>query len=215
MRKHFFPVAMFVALVSAAPAAHADLLVDLLADGTLAICSACGTAGTMLGYSFTVNSPITVDGLGVWDFGSAPLGSDTEAGLFDSSGDLLASVEITDSSTPVPSADTSGQWLFGSIAPITLEPGNYELGALDFNSGPVLELDPPLSIQPQITVLEGEIGTIGGGFQAPLTAFPELVFGPTLETVPEPGLLGLLLGAAAALVLGRSFRARRSKPIFQ
>ena len=212
MRKHLYPLAAFVALISAAPLAHGDLVLDLATGGLPAVCSGCGTDGTVFGWSFIVNSPITVDGIGVWDEGSLPLTTDAETGLFDDTG-ALAGAEITNSSTPVPSASTSGQWLFESITPLTLAPGNYELGTLFFDSGPVAEVGAPFLPISQITVVEGVLGSPGGGFQAPLTAFGEPVFGPTLETVPEPGLMWLLGLGSAALLLCRASMARRLKSI--
>lgn len=215
MRKHFYPFAAFVALVWAAQLAHGDLVVDLATGGLPAACSGCGTDGTVFGWSFIVNSPITVDGIGVWDEASLPLTTDAETGLFDDTGTLLASADITNSSTPVPSASTDGQWLFESIAPLTLAPGNYELGTLFFDAGPVAEVGAPFFPIPQITLVEGVVGSPDGGFQAPLTAFGEPVFGPTLETVPEPGLMWLLGLGSAALLLSRASMARRSKSILQ
>ena len=115
----------------------------------------------------------------------------------------------------MPSASTDGQWLFESIAPLTLAPGNYELGTLFFDDGPIAELDAPFFPIPQITVVEGVVGPLGGGFETPLSVSGELVFGPTLETVPEPGLMWLLGLGSAALLLSRAPMARRSKSILQ
>ena len=213
MRNHFY-LATFVALVSAAPLARATLVLDLATGGSSETCS-CGADGTTVGWSFIVNSAITVDGIGVWDADSAPLAVDTEAGLFDDLGNVLASAEITNTSTPVASASTDGQWLFEGIAPLTLAPGDYELGTLLFPPGPPVQIDAPFLPVPQITVVEGVLGPVDGGFQAPLTAFGGPVFGPTLETVPEPGLAGLLGLASAALLLSRAWIARRLKSILQ
>ncbi len=215
MRKHLYPLAAFIALLCSAPLAHGDLVLDLATGGLPALCSDCGTDGTVFGWSFIVNSPITVDGIGVWDEASLPLTADAETGLFDDTGTLLASADITNSSTPVPSASTDGQWLFDSIAPLTLAPGNYELGTLFFDGGPVAEIGASFFPIPQITAVEGVTGSSDGGFQAPLTPFGELVIGPTLETVPEPGLMWLLGLVSAALLLSRASMARRSKSILQ
>jgi hypothetical protein len=216
MQKEVFPLAALFALIGAAPLAHAGLVLDVATGGSPATCSGCGADGTVFGWSFFVNSPITVDGIGIWDSDSAPLPVDTEAGLFDNLGNLLASVEITNASTPVPSVGADGQWLFETIAPLTLTPGIYELGSVTFDSGPAVLLGAPFFSIPQITLIDGVLGPADGGLQAPLEEFPDgPVFGPTLETVPEPGMLGLLISASAALALGRALKMRRSKPILQ
>jgi hypothetical protein len=203
--------------LGAAPKAKADLALDLNTGGGASPCGSCGADGTTFGWSFSVNDPITVDAIGLWDAGSAPLGTSLQAGIFDSMGNLLASVTISDSSTPVASASTDGQWLFENISPITLTLGDYEIGSLFFDTAPLAQIGAPFVNIPAISVLGGVQGPADGGFQAPESLFSNLVFGPTFETVPatvpEPNF-GILLAmglAAIGLIRTRAkFQAQRS-----
>jgi Domain of unknown function (DUF4082)/PEP-CTERM motif len=76
-----------------------------------------------LGYSFTDVLATSVIGLGAWDSG---IGGTVEIGLWNSSGDLLATTTVDGSETPVGSAP----WVFSSISPVALTPGSvYYVGA--------------------------------------------------------------------------------------
>jgi hypothetical protein len=181
------------------PAAQAGLVLDVT-DGTPAPCSGCG-AGTTLGWLFTVSTPITIDGIGVWDALSDGLGVTTAAGLYTSTGSLLQSVTVTDSSTPVASAHNGGRWLFEYFTPITLAAGDYAVGSLFFDGIPLANIDGGFATIPEITLTGGSVSSVEG-LSAPLLPFYISVFGPTLSMpeVPEPGgwaLVGLGLAALA------------------
>src|ERR1700678_1396565 len=94
MRNDTFPLLTLVTigLFGTTPLVHADdLALDLASTQPSLGCFGCGSTGTTLGWSFIVNSEITVDGIGVWDDTSISFGTPTMAGVFDDSGDLLAS----------------------------------------------------------------------------------------------------------------------------
>jgi PEP-CTERM motif len=178
-----------------APHANAALVLDLTAPGTPEPCGpSCGASGTTYGWAFDVTTPITVDGIGVWDSNSGgPFSS--EAGLFTSSGTLLESALISSAtSTPVASANTDGQWLFETFAPITLPIGLYLIGNVSGESSPLAEIGATFVTIPQITFVVGVIGPTDGGFSAPTGSFSPTVFGPTLETtIPEPSTWAMML----------------------
>jgi PEP-CTERM motif len=199
-------------LVGFAPQSHAGLVLDLAGGGTPAPCYSCGASGTTVGWSFTVNSPIRVDGIGVWDYFSSSFPASTEAGLWTSAGALLESESITTASTPVPSADRDGQWLFASFAPITLAPGDYLIGNVFFDSNPVASVTPSITTIPQITLVGAVEGTSDGGLTAPSTSFDFSVYGPTLETlaVPEASTWAMMLLGFAGLGFMGLQGARRS-----
>jgi len=192
-----------LALVFCGSLAQASLVLDLTSHNN-ASCVCGDTNGTTGGWAFTVNSAIRIDGLGVWDAGSDGLGTTppVKAALWTSAGTLLASVTVTDSSTVVASADPSGRWLFETIPTLTLDPGNYVIGALLYNglSSYVIGRAAPIA---QISGISGRYGRVDDGLMPP--GFPgAAMYGPTMRlapaaTVPEPG--SLLLAAAAGLAL--------------
>lgn len=192
-----------LALVFCGSLAQASLVLDLTSHNN-ASCVCGDTNGTTGGWAFTVNSAIRIDGLGVWDAGSDGLGTTppVKAALWTSAGTLLASVTVTDSSTVVASADPSGRWLFETIPTLTLDRGNYVIGALLYNglSSYVIGRAAPIA---QISGISGRYGRVDDGLMPP--GFPgAAMYGPTMRlapaaTVPEPG--SLLLVAAAGLAL--------------
>jgi len=86
--------------------------------------------GSTFGWEFTVSSPVTVGALGVFDVGADGLAAGHAIGLWTGVGTLLASTTITTAnSTPVTSTSPSGDWRSMAIAPLTLAPGDYVVGA--------------------------------------------------------------------------------------
>jgi len=80
-----------------------------------------------LGWDFTTNAAITVNGLGVFDSGEDGLADSYEVGLWDSAGNLLAETTVSSGiSDPL-----VNQWRYSSVAPVTLAADqNYSVGAL-------------------------------------------------------------------------------------
>ncbi|MFM2063349.1 MAG: hypothetical protein RLZZ507_3019 [Cyanobacteriota bacterium] len=214
------PVLLTLCLVGWVPEAQAQLVLDVNPGGTQVPCGSCGNiSGRTVGWSFGVTNSFTVDGIGVWDSGSDGIGtSPIQAGLWRSDGTLLASVLISNSSTPVASASTSGQWLFEDISQLTLTPGNYLIGSIFFNSTPLANIGSVTTI-PDITVIAGAIGGSGAdtGFQAPTNSFGTVIYGPTLRqasgATPVPfdipgGATIPTVGSLFALTLMRKAKKR-------
>jgi hypothetical protein len=191
--------------------AQAALVLDLQTGGNGAACGGCGVNGTTFGWSFRVSSAIKINGLGMWDDASDGLGFGQQAavqvGLWDNVGTLLASTSIINGSTTVASASSDGVWLFEDIADLTLGAGSYRIGALFFDLTPWARSLSGTTTIAEVTLTGGIQNAVGAGFGAPLQAFTQPIFGPTLRLadpgqVPEPMSLGLvavaLLGAAAA-----------------
>jgi hypothetical protein len=167
-----------------------------------------------LGYSFDVTSSFAVDGLGVWDSGSNGINTTVQAGLWTSTGTLLASVSISDSSTPVASASNAGQWLFADIPSLTLTPGSYVIGSIFFTLAPVVNFGSVNSFStiPEITNVVGRRGVFGSGLQVPtvLLSNNTFGFGPTLRQattppapVPEPATTAALVTLGAIGLVSR------------
>ncbi|HEY7391597.1 MAG TPA: PEP-CTERM sorting domain-containing protein [Bryobacteraceae bacterium] len=197
-----------------APQARANLVLDLNTGGTAEVCGVlCGTNGTTLGWSFQLLSPITVNGIGIWDASSAPLGTLIDAGLWTSTGTILAAAVISDGSTPVASASANGRWLFQKFPAVTLNPGTYLIGNVFYPTVPLGQANAPFTTIPQVlsSSVVGAEGTLNGALTAPLNPFVRPIFGPTLETaaVPEPGLAGVLgLGLTAVFFRLKKRRAQ-------
>jgi hypothetical protein len=166
-----------------------------------------------LGYLFQANTNLTVTGLGTFDNGSlTTLPSLQQVGLWDSSGNLLASAFTGGNSTQI------GLWAFSSITPITLIAGNdYVVGSQgDAIYGVV---GTPVTVNPNITFLssafyfQGQIGNTPLHEPVPdyslTTAFSAGDFGGNIQItgVPEPASLLLVSSSLVCLIgLRRKFK---------
>ncbi len=164
------------------------------------------------GWRFTANSDIQVMRLGVWDLSSDGLNTSHDVGLWDPSGNLLASGTVA--------AGTAGALIndfrYVSIAPVDLEAGHeYLIGALyvpspmdNFLAG---DSSNTFTSDPRITWRNHV--RYSALPDAPLT-FPSEeggiyagAFGPNFTFTPEPATLTLLaLGGMAMMARRRRNR---------
>lgn len=192
--------------------AQADLVLDLTPGGSALLCgSGCGS-GRTFGWAFSVRNAIQIDGLGMWDAGSNGLGqASVEIGLWSGAGVLLASASVTDASTQVASANLAGEWLFESIAALTLGPGDYRIGAVFLPSTPLAQTNSPFTTIADVTLTGGATNS-GTGLANPTDSFNIPIFGPTMRLadvnqLPEPA--SFVLVGAALLGVGAASRRRR------
>jgi hypothetical protein len=176
--------------------------------------------GATFGWQFTVDSPITVDALGIFDFGADGLAGVHELSLWTNGGALLRTTPIsTATSVPVPSTSSLGNWRFSSIVPILLAVGDYVVGAHpDTTSNVTLgEFDRVMfnataSTVPGVTFVEPRFA-LGPGFPANTTLGSDGFFGPNLfiatPAVPGPASLALLGAAVAGLAGLAAWRRHR------
>jgi len=159
---------------------------------------ATNTGTWTLGWSFSVNSSINVTALGAFDAGSDGLNVAHDVGIWDVSGNLLASATVPSGTAGV----LDSGYRFVSISPLSLSAGStYYVGAVYFvNDNDGWLYDPiTLATAPQITYLSREFEYSGGSL-----VFPDIAsagttgyFGGNFEfdtssTVPEPSTIALL-----------------------
>lgn len=159
-----------------------------------------------LGYSFQVNSPITVTGLGVFDANSDGLNVSHAVGLWDSVGNLLASTTVPAGTV----APLNSFYRMETISGVSLTAGNiYYVGSVNGIDNDGWLQDPTTLIAaPEITYLSRRFEFSSGGL-----VFPDLAgsgttgyFGGNFEfgtSTPEPTSLLMfgsgILAAAGAL----------------
>lgn len=195
---------LFSLLSVALPARAAELALDF--TGTLANSF---LEELTFGWSFSVDRPVLVDGLGFFDdeIRTGPdLHQDHLVSLWNSAGALLAQTTITNASVAVPSTATGGEWLFNDINPLVLTPGEYVIGAYDPVCTGTLDCDDirfldTATTSPLITFIEARDAP---GNQFPSSSIPirnDGYFGPNLRVtaVPVPAALTLMLTGIAGL----------------
>jgi len=166
-----------------------------------------------LGYSFQVDSPITVTALAVFDAGSDGLNVSHAVGFWDANANLLASVVVPAGVA----APIQGGFRYENITPLALTVGDiYYVGSVNGIDNDGWEQDPTvLTAAPEITYLSRQYEFSSGGL-----VFPDLVgsgstgyfggnflFGSGTQT-PEPGTL-MMLGSGLVAVLGAARRKLR------
>lgn len=172
-----------------------------------------GTAG----FSFEVTEATTISGLGFFDVGSNGLINSHQVGLWTSTGTLLASAILDNSSNVVASTSSLGDWRETNITSLTLDPGSYVLGAFFRNVQADTEDEAALDASGTSSasgISYGNAAFGSGSFTFPGSndpAFDAGIFGPMAFTgstsaMPEPGSLGLC--ACALLLCGLVLRLR-------
>ena len=170
-----------------------------------------------LGYTFEVTGGgISVDGIGIFDFGSDGLASAHEVALWDMNKNfVIAPLKLTPGPPPSNSEESVshlGSYIYVDISPLPLGPGEYRLGVsyLPSNGNKDVAVNmPPLPIRQNagnVMYLEGVFGFGATGIQGINVTFPDMFadvpgreidyFGPALRisaTIPEPQTLLLLI----------------------
>ncbi len=198
-------VAAALLLTTAAMASAGTLGLDVISDTQVLFQGEYDNAG----WQFSVNAPIVVDGLGIFDVNPAGLAASHPVGLWDSTGTLLAQANVGNASPLVPSASSVGDWLFEDIAPIVLQPGVYVTGAYLASSGEKVMGNATIASAPQITFIASRLST-NGKFAEPgafnlggAGLFAANIRIEPLATVPEPASLVLMGSGLTALAMRR------------
>jgi hypothetical protein len=162
------------------------------------------TAGSPvnLGLVFTSNSTLSIDALGIYYQSS--LTAPEQVGLYDASGNLLASATVSLSD------NLMGGYLFHGIAPVTLTAGNtYTVDAYVGNNPWAYGTAAPITSG---VTFKNSTYLYSGGLAFPTATGGYTYYGPNLEIVsnPEPRGLGLLV---TLIVLGGCLYFRKSRPV--
>jgi hypothetical protein len=201
-----FALAAAAAVLGAAAAAHAGTPAMSYSNNTG---ESLGNPPFTLGWEFTVNTPVTVDGLGVFDDSLDGLAESHDVGLWNSTGTLLTSTTVL-AGTADP---LIGNFRYADIAPLTLQAGTYVIGAtwLSGADNNVFTTDGGVvTTIPQIT-FDAAAYTGGSTLADPtsIVAASEGYFGPNLlvTPVPEPATWAMMLVGFGGM--GAAMRGRR------
>jgi hypothetical protein len=165
-----------------------------------------------LGWSFSVDTSLTVKELGVWDADGDGFGQSHRVGIWTEAGSLLGSALVqAGTATPAQGPGVAGGlFRFAPVSDIVLDVGeSYIIGA-HFNGDDEFIYDAAgMSTASEVNFVETRFGDPGSAFSFPnsnfvLSGHPELVgrlglVGPNFTYVPEPstavlfgfGLIGL------------------------
>jgi len=161
-----------------------------------------------LGWSFTLSQPYIVDALGAFDSGGDGLADSHDIGLWDSSGNLLASVtDVTGIANPL----VDGFRYASLSGGLTLAPGKYYIGATWLSGADPFVFPGEVTAIAQLPGVNFNENQFAPGSSLTFPIFSEsgeiAYFGPNLNLQPVPGPLPIL-GAAAAFGYSRKLRKR-------
>jgi len=160
-----------------------------------------------VGWKFTLNEPITVTHLGVFDADGGGLAQNHLVRLYNATSDTILATATIPQATP---GELTGAYNshFVAVTPIDLTTGVQYIIAKQ-NGWDNFRYDVPLPFPPEINWIEGP--GRAGALPANVSGFtihrtiPYAYFGPNLKFIPEPATLALLaLGACLPLCRRRS-----------
>jgi hypothetical protein len=196
MKFDIFKMAFAGLILMASSVANAGLILD----------TSSGRAVTdqrswNLGWSFSVSSQLSIDGLGLFDTGADGFSNQSgyEVGLWNNNGGaLLTSVIVDNSATSYGSVSNLGQWFFADISELVLDVGSYTIGYFRPANTDTWLLDATLvGLNSNITFgdrLESRDASLAQPFN--VTGNSDGHFGPNLrvvdsQPVPEPSTLAI------------------------
>jgi hypothetical protein len=212
--RSFFAAALASAALLVSASAQAAPLFDFSSESNNDV-----PVEVTLGYTFEVTpGGVSVDGIGIFDFGSDGLASAHEVALWDINENLIIAPRILNPGLPPSNSDMSasglGSYIYVNIDSILLGPGEYVLGVSYLPAGGNKDVAVNM---PDLPILQNAANVIfGGGVFGEAVGvnvmFPGFsggannYFGPALRisaTIPEPLTLMLLIMGMAGLGCSR------------
>lgn len=201
------PAAPLVALLSALTCSSAQAQVAAIALTEPG--APFESAPYTLGFAFSVNTPLRLAGLGVYDHDADGLESAAQAGPWrDGRVDTLALAEVPAGTA----APVQGLFSYAPVVPLDLMPGNIDVVAAHLDGGTATSFDTGQGGQ---ATVDGRITLLGDryadGFFS--IAYPTQRDGwlgakLLLAPVPEPGPAGLLAASLAGLAFTFTRKSR-------
>jgi hypothetical protein len=226
MNKTILTLALTLGITSFGIIFPATARADTLLNGVSSI-GQYGGDGSTIGYTFHVGP----NNLNVYSLGSTGgLGvSQFNIGLWDSSGNLMASTLVSLSET------TFQQFVWNTISPVNLQSGqDYTLGSVGYPFGSsvsVIGIGPATGLTPYVSIVGAGMGNsmynltdpiyqfsyfksynaagyVAVGPNMQFTAIPNATPAPTPDAVPEPSTYALFgIGAIGLLMVMRKKKA--------
>lgn len=153
-----------------------------------------------VGWQFDVTSEVSVDALGLFDWGQDGFATSQQVAIWDDTGStIFAQATITSTSAFQGAVVQGGRFRYESITPVTLPVGRYRIGA---SAGATVERwaqdfsTPSLVTAPEISWVSAALltGTTTFGFPSLVNGGPTSVspgvFGPNFTVLTTPGSTG-------------------------
>jgi Bacterial TSP3 repeat len=140
-------------------------------------------SGVTLGWEFSLDGPMVLTDLGIFDLGGDGLVESHQVGLWDASGTLVASTTFAAGT----SASLDGLFRYAPITPVLLGAGSYTLGVHypTASGGDPVRYDNSLAFADGVTFLDSK-QSVGPSFEQPTFGTPSDpgFFGPNARFLP-------------------------------
>lgn len=180
-------IIIFIMVLVCAPVAWGQAITSFSGGDSYSMYYGGTVAGDVIGWRFTVNQQIEVSDLGVWnDDTSGGMSTPHPVGIWDESQALISSVTVELTGTVV------GNWIYGSITPVILDPGETYTIGLEYysddddsyiSSASSMSTDPDVNWINAVYPLAADLGFVFPALDSPASSLgrfgPNFLFGET------------------------------------